>query len=316
MLTLARDRMGEKPLYYGWQGDFFLFGSELVALRQHTAFKSDIDRNVLPLFLQHGYIPSPYSIYHGIHKLLPGTYLRISGDSLSGSLPKPIPYWSLSEVAANGLAKPFSGSDQEMIGELEKRLKQAVSLQSVADVPLGAFLSGGTDSSVVVALMQKQSVQPVKTFTIGFHEQEFNEAKSAEMMANYLGTDHTTFYVTQNDVLEVIPQIHELYDEPFSDTSASMLVSKLARQEVKVSLSGDGGDELFGGYAGYKVVNSLWGNMQTIPSCFRPFLSKLVLAIPSIVYTSLLGPIFSTLSFKNFNAYRTKTTSISSLTAV
>ena len=291
VLTLARDRMGEKPLYYGWQGDVFMFGSELRALRAHPAFKSDIDRQVLPLYLQHGYIPAPHSIYRGICKLLPGTFLEISGAVSRGSLPEPRPYWSLREVAEAGISNPFTGSDQEIIDELEARVMQAVSLQSVADVPLGAFLSGGIDSSLVVALMQAQSMRPVKTFTIGFYEQSYNEALHAESVAKHLGTDHTTLYVSSKKLLEIVPHIHELYDEPFSDSSASMLVSKLARQEVKVSLSGDGGDESFGGYDGYRRVNSLWRKYQIIPSFLRPLISKSVLAFSPTILTGLLTPL-------------------------
>lgn len=293
VLTLARDRMGEKPLYYGWQDETFLFGSELKALREHPAFKSNIDRNALLLYLNYGYISAPHSIYQDIHKLQPGQFLQISLSASTGFLPDSIPYWSLGRVAAAGLANPFSGSDEEAVDELEARLMQAVALQRVADVPLGAFLSGGIDSSLIVALMQAQFSQPVKTFTIGFHDQGYNEATYAEAVANHLGTDHITLYISPNEVLECIPRIHELYDEPFSDASASMLVSQLARQKVKVSLSGDGGDELFGGYDRYLILNSIWKNFKRIPHVIRESIAAIIHAIPANALSSFLNPVLS-----------------------
>lgn len=267
-LYLARDRLGEKPLYYGWQGDTFSYGSELKALKAHPAFQGEIDRNAVALMLRHNYIPAPYSIYRGICKLPPGTYLKIPG---SGKEEAPIAYWSLLDVARRGRAQPFAGSDQGAVAALDEKLRESVGLQMIADVPLGAFLSGGIDSSLIVALMQAQSSRPVKTFTIGFHEEGYNEAEHAKLVAKYLGTQHTELYVTPEVALEVIPRLPTLYDEPFSDASQipTFLVSQLAKQEVTVSLSGDAGDELFGGYARYAWASSIWRKLGHIPLPLR-----------------------------------------------
>jgi asparagine synthase (glutamine-hydrolysing) len=250
-LTLGRDRLGEKPLYYGWQGDTFLFGSELKALRAHPAFRADIDRDALAAYMRYSYIPAPGSIYRGIHKLLPGTLLEVRRERRDG--PAPRPYWSLLEAARKGIESPFAGSTADALEGLEARLSEAVALQQIADVPLGAFLSGGVDSSTVVALMQKQSSRPVHSFTIGFEATGYNEAQHAAAVARHLGTDHTELYVSAEETRAVIPRLPALYDEPFADSSQvpTFLVSQLARRSVTVSLSGDGGDELFGGYNRY-----------------------------------------------------------------
>jgi len=272
-LTLARDRMGEKPLYYGWQNGVLLFGSELKALRAHPSFRGEIDRDVLPLYLRHGYIPAPWSIYKGIRKLMPSTRVAFAA-SQRGEFPEPKPYWSLADAIAKGQAEPFDGSDEEAIDALQQHLGQAIAGQRLADVPLGAFLSGGIDSSTVVALMQAQSARPIKTFTIGFDEAGYNEAQHAKAVAKHLGTDHTELYVTSRQAQELIPQLSQMYDEPFGDSSAipTHLVSGLARQQVTVSLSGDGGDELFGGYGRYfnHKAEALWRGGQKIPALFRP----------------------------------------------
>lgn len=291
MLTLARDRVGEKPLYYGWQGDTFLFGSELKAFRAHPAFRAEIDRNVLARYLRDGYIAAPCSIYQDIFKLLPGTYVQLSAQQLPGTVGKPKAYWSLREVVEHGLANPFAGSDEDAIDELEALLMQAVSLQSIADVPLGAFLSGGVDSTTVVALMQVQSSRRVKTFTIGFHESSYNEAEHAKSVAQHLGTDHTELYVTPREAMGVIPKLPALYDEPFGDSSAipTFLVSQLARQHVTVSLSGDGGDELFGGYTRYQRTDDIWSAMRHIPYFARKALSKGIGTFSRYSRTSLIG---------------------------
>ena len=276
VLTLARDRVGEKPLYYGWQGDTFLFGSELKALRAHPAFRAGIDRDVLARYLRYGYIAAPCSIYQNIFKLPPGTYVQLSAQQSPGALPKPKSYWSLRAVMERGLAHPFAGSDDDAIGGLEALLMQAVSLQSIADVPLGAFLSGGIDSTTIAALMQAQSSRRVKTFTIGFRESSYNEAGHAKAVARHLGTDHTELYVTPQEAMGVIPKLPELYDEPFGDSSAipTFLVSQLARGHVTVSLSGDGGDELFGGYTRYRRTDDIWSAIRHIPYFARKALSK------------------------------------------
>jgi asparagine synthase (glutamine-hydrolysing) len=291
VLTIARDRMGEKPLYYGWCGNTLLFGSELKAFKKFPNFKPEIDRRVLEPYLRLGYIPAPYSIYHGIQKLLPGTFIHFPLNVSSGTLPVPKSYWSLNEVARSGLEHPIEGSDKEVLDQLEASIVRSVSLQSVADVPLGAFLSGGIDSSLVVALMQSQSIQPVKTFTIGFHEKEYNEASHAEKIAKYLGTDHTTLYISQDEILESIPKINDLYDEPFSDASASMLVANLARQKVKVSLSGDGGDELFGGYDHYVLLDLIWRNVEKIPDWAKLSISRFIYLLPPSTISFIFDPL-------------------------
>jgi asparagine synthase (glutamine-hydrolysing) len=268
VLHLGRDRLGEKPLYYGWFGQTLLFSSELKALKVHPAFPGEINRDALTLFLRHNYVPAPYSIYKGIYKLPPGTVLTWNGGE---NHPIPQPYWSVKEVAESGIAKPFTGSDSEATTQLEKLLLDAVGMRMVADVPLGAFLSGGVDSSTIVALMQAQSSQPVKTFTIGFHEGAYNEANHAQAVAQHLGTEHTELYVTPKDALDVIPQLPYLYDEPFSDASQipTFLVSELTRQHVTVSLSGDAGDELFGGYNSYVWGRSIWQKIGSLPQVLR-----------------------------------------------
>jgi asparagine synthase (glutamine-hydrolysing) len=270
-LTLARDRVGEKPLYYGWQGDALLFGSELKALRAHPGFFACVDRDVLTEYFRRGYITAPQSIYHGISKLLPGCYVQFSGQAQRGIACRPRAYWSLREVAERGLAEPFEGSDAEATGRLESELQRAVAGQRIADVPLGAFLSGGIDSSTIVALMQAQSSRRVKTFTIGFHEDRFDEANHARSVARQLGTDHTELVVTAREAMEVIPRLASIYDEPFGDSSAipTFLVSQLARQHVTVALSGDGGDELFGGYGRYQRTSDIWSVVRRVPYFMR-----------------------------------------------
>lgn len=250
-LTLGRDRLGEKPLYYGCQGETFLFGSELKALRMHPALTIEIDRNALASFMRYGYVPTPQSIYRGIYKLLPGTLLSVRAGEHADS--KPTPYWSLLDVARQGLQTPFAGSDTEALEGLEARLSESVAAQQISDVPLGAFLSGGIDSSTIVALMQSQSSRPVHTFTIGNHGGLYDEAANACAVAKHLGTDHTECYVTPEDARAIVPQLPTLYDEPFADSSQipTFIVSRLARRSVTVSLSGDAGDELFGGYNRY-----------------------------------------------------------------
>lgn len=276
-LTLARDRIGEKPLYYGWQGQgkdaVFLFGSELKALRVHPTFENNINRGALALQLRHNYIPAPYSIYEGIAKLLPGSLLTVS---LQERAPQVHAYWSGAEAAKSGVANPFKGSAEQAVDELEILLKDAVRQQMMADVPLGAFLSGGVDSSTVVALMQAQSSRPVKTFTIGFHEEGYNEAEHAKAVARHLGTDHTELYVTPQQAMAVIPRLPALYDEPFSDSSQipTFLVSQLARQAVTVSLSGDAGDELFCGYNRYQMTANLWRKLVAVPLPLRKLAAK------------------------------------------
>nr|WP_206675324.1 asparagine synthase (glutamine-hydrolyzing) [Mariprofundus sp. NF] len=285
-LTLARDRVGEKPLYYGWQGDTFLFGSELKALRAHPAFQAEVDRDALCLLLRHNYIPTPYSIYKGIAKLTPGCLLTVS---LQQREPELVQYWSGVQVAESGVANAFTGSADEAVNELELLLKDAVHQQMMADVPLGAFLSGGVDSSVIVALMQAQSVKPVKTFAIGFEEKGYNEAVYAKAVAQHLGTDHTELYVTHEHAMEVIPHLPALYDEPFSDSSSipTFLVSQLAREHVTVSLSGDAGDELFCGYDRYRMTSKWGSRLEMIPGPLRKLMARGITSISPQVWDNL-----------------------------
>jgi asparagine synthase (glutamine-hydrolysing) len=268
-LHLGRDRFGEKPLYYGRAGQTFLFGSELKALRAHPGFHGTVDRDSVVAFLRSGYIPAPHSIYKGIYKLPPGALLTVSGAARD--LPAPVAYWSAWERVEAGRTYPFAGTEAEAIDQLEHRLRESVRLQMIADVPLGAFLSGGIDSSTVVGLMQAQSTQPVKTFTIRFGEAEYNEAQHAAAVARHLGTDHTELPVTPADALAVIPRLPVIYDEPFADSSQipTFLVSQLASRSVTVSLSGDGGDELFGGYSWYFQARGIWNKVRRLPGALR-----------------------------------------------
>ncbi len=293
ILHLFRDRLGVKPMYYGWMGSTFLFGSELKALKAHPAFRPEINRNALTLMLRHNYIPSPYSIYKGIQKLTPGTILTLKAGMHDA---EPVAYWTAKDVAEAGVANPFTGSDAEAIEELDSLLRDATRLRMIADVPLGVFLSGGIDSSVVTALMQAQSSRPVKTFSIGFNEDAYNEATHAKAVAQHLGTEHTEFYVSADEALAVIPQLPCLYDEPFSDSSQipTYLVSKLARQHVTVSLSGDGGDELFGGYNRYFWGKSIWKRVGWMPSGLRKMTASSMTAISPTGWDnifSVLSPI-------------------------
>lgn len=268
LLTLARDRMGEKPLYFGWQGSVFLFASELKALRRHPAFAAEIDRDVLTMYMRRGYILAPYCIYKGIRKVMPGTYVQIARRAAVHTTPREHTYWSLPAAVEQGRSRPFAGSGTQAVDQLERELKRAVALQSVADVPLGAFLSGGIDSSTIVALMQAQSSRAVKTFTIGFHEAAYDEAAHARQVARHLGTEHTEMYLTSREAMDVIPLLATMFDEPFGDSSAiaTFLVSRLARGQVTVSLSGDGGDELFGGYRRYRRTEKLWNGLRRVPA--------------------------------------------------
>ena len=289
-LTLGRDRLGEKPLYYGWQGETFLFGSELKALKLHPAFRGEINRNALALLMRHNYIPAPYSIYHGIHKLLPGSLLTISQQNRNS---QPQRYWDARQVVADGQAQPFTGSLDDAVDVLDDLLRDAVAKQMVADVPLGAFLSRGVDSSTIVALMQAQSSRPVKTFTIGFLEEGYNEAEHAKAVARHLGTDHTELYVTPKQAFDVIPRLPTLYDEPFSDSSQipTFMVSQMTRQHVTVSLSGDAGDELFGGYNRYVLGQRLWDKVSRLPLSLRMAFARMITSVSPQGWNRLLGPV-------------------------
>jgi len=280
-LTLVKDRIGEKPLYYGWQGKgdnkIFLFSSELKALKMHPEFKGEINRDAIALQLRHNCVPAPYSIYKDIHKLLPGCYLQLKESDLKKCLiPQSKIYWSLTESAIYGNNNQLILSEIDIQKDLEKHLRSSVKKQMISDVPIGAFLSGGIDSSTVVALMQSQSNFPVKTFTIGFSEDDYSEAKYAKKIAKHLGTDHTELYVSSKMAMEIIPKLPSIYDEPFSDSSQipTYLVSQLAKQHVKVSLSGDGGDELFCGYNRYIMSKKFSNIFRLMPLFFRKILSN------------------------------------------
>lgn len=288
-LTLVRDRLGEKPLYWGQFANTFVFGSELKALKAHPDFHSEIDRDALTLLLRYSYIPAPYSIYRNVHKLKPGSLLRVRATLL-----RPIieTYWSAKEIALSGQRNPWQDNDMEAVDELERLLKQSISLQLCADVPVGAFLSGGIDSSAVVALAQAQSNRPVKTFSIGFHEEAYDEARHAKAVAHHLGTEHTELYVTAEEAQAVIPKLPTLYDEPFADSSQipTFLVSQLARRHVTVSLSGDAGDELFGGYTRYLMGDRLKRKMAQLPLLVRHMLARGVTTLSPQVWNSVLFP--------------------------
>ena len=278
-LSLARDRLGEKPLYYGWQGDAFLFGSELKALRAHPAWRAEVDRAALARYMRVGYVPAPLTIWQGIRKLLPGAMLVVAADASPGVLPEPTFYWRALDAASAGTAHDLD--DRQAIDSLDRLLRQAIGGQMAADVPLGAFLSGGVDSSTVVALMQAQAAQPVRSFSIGFAEADYDEARHARAVAAHLGTDHTELLLAPADALGVIPRLPEMYDEPFGDSSQipTHLVASLARQHVTVSLSGDGGDELFGGYNRYLWGPLLWRRIGCLPRSLRLLASQLMTAL-------------------------------------
>jgi asparagine synthase (glutamine-hydrolysing) len=286
VLTLARDRLGEKPLYYGRVGGSrgpFLFASELKAMQEYPDFDPEVDREALALFLRYLVVPAPLSIYRGISKLPPGCILTLHSGAGDPVVEK---YWSGADVARNGLAHADKLGAAEAADRLEQVLERAVGRQMMADVPLGAFLSGGVDSSTVVAVMQKLSSRPVKTFTVGFHEDDYNEAVHAKAVARHLGTDHTELYVTPDEARDVIPKLPSMYDEPFADSSQipTHLISALARREVKVALSGDGGDELFGGYNRYVLTADFWRKIEGVPLPIRSGAARALKSVPAPIW--------------------------------
>lgn len=278
-LYLVRDRLGIKPMYYGFVDGNFVFASELKAIRHCPAFDGELDRDALALYMRHNYVPAPHTIYKGIYKLQPGSILALNSAQRQPELRR---YWSATQIADDGIHSRLDCSDAEATEQLEQKMREAIGLRMIADVPLGAFLSGGIDSSTVVALMQAQSNRPVKTFTIGFHEHDYNEAAHAKRIAEHLGTEHTELYVTAHEALNVVPLLPSMYDEPFADVSQipTFLVSKLARQRVTVSLSGDGGDELFGGYARYFLTRKIWQYLKRVPRPFRKVAASMIFSIP------------------------------------
>ncbi len=296
LLYLVRDRLGIKPLYYGWINKTFLFGSELKALRAHPQCNSAIKKDALSLFMRLNYIPAPYTIYENIYKLVPGCILKVNSEAgqpqnftpfpiSDGVLnpATPVSFWSSKAVFEHGARNPFKGTEDEAADELEILLRDAVVKRMISDVPIGAFLSGGIDSSLVVALMQSESTLPVKTFTIGFYDRNYNEAEYSKAVAKYLGTDHTELYVSSNEAQNVIPQLPSMFDEPFSDPSQipTFLVSQMTRKHVTVSLSGDGGDEFFAGYNQYFYALSRLEKINRLPSDIRRSLAWIIKKIQS-----------------------------------
>jgi asparagine synthase (glutamine-hydrolysing) len=286
-LTLVRDRLGIKPVYWANFGELFVFGSELKALRAHPGWTPRIDRSAAASFMRHSYVPAPRTIYENVYKLEPGSILTLSWRGE----PRITRFWDAREVALAGLANPIQGTDRELTDELEKTLQDAVKRRMMADVPLGAFLSGGIDSSTVVALMQASNSGPVKTFSIGFEIPGFNEAHHAAAVAHHLGTEHTELMVTPQQALDVIPQLPEWYDEPFADSSQipTYLVSAMTRRHVTVALSGDGGDELFAGYGRYSLARRSWRGLSVLPRALRSAMSDAITRVPADRWSRLLS---------------------------
>jgi asparagine synthase (glutamine-hydrolysing) len=292
-LTLVRDRVGIKPLYWCRSGPLFLFGSELKAMRRHPDWQPDIDRNAVAAYFRHNYIPAPHTIYLGAHKLMPGCLLEFE----AGKEPAIEAYWSLDDVVAQGRNDVFDGSDEAAVDALEDLLGDAVSRRMISDVPLGAFLSGGIDSSAVVALMQKVASRPVRTFSIGFDVPAYDEAPHAAKIARHLGTDHTELYVRPEEAWEFIPQLPQIYDEPFADSSQipTLLLSKMTREHVTVALSGDGGDELFAGYNRYFKAKQLVGLINATPSPLRAAAAMAARSFSPGFWNTVLGVLPSRL---------------------
>lgn len=290
VLQLARDRMGEKPLYYGWQNGTLLFGSELKALAAHPDFEHCVSRDALALLLRYNYIAAPHSIWQGISKLLPGTILTLSEGQRDAV---PIAFWQLSQAVEAGAREPFKLDLSNAADQLELNLAESVSGQMLSDVPLGALLSGGVDSSTVAALMQKNSSRPIKTFCVGFHEKAFDESSHASAVARHLGTDHSELFLTANDVLAMIPKLADIYDEPFADSSQlpTALVMSFARKSVSVVLSGDGGDEIFGGYNRYLIVPKAWSALRLLPFPVRRHLAGVLASVSVSTWDRLAYPL-------------------------
>ncbi len=297
-LSLIRDRFGEKPLYYGWCGGAFVFASELGALRRWPGWQPEIDRDSVALLMRHNYIPAPYSIFKGIYKLVPGAIIDATlSDARRGPGPdprSPLPtrtYWRLRDTVRSAVGGRFSGSERDATDRLEELLRASVRRQMVADVPLGAFLSGGIDSATIVALMQSESTKPIRTFTIGFHEDGYDEAGHARAISAHLGTAHTEVYVTPAEAMSVIPDLPSIYQEPFADASQipTYLVSRVAREHVTVSLSGDAGDELFGGYTRYFLGSRIWKRVGAVPPIVRGSISRMLGAVSAENWDALFS---------------------------
>lgn len=284
-LHLVRDRLGIKPIYWGIIAGSLVFASELKAMRELSGRKPEVDRNALASFMRYGYVPTPHSIYKGISKLHPGSILTMTQNV------DPVinQYWDMEKVARKGLAEQLEINEHEATIQVGNILSDAVKQRMVSDVPLGALLSGGIDSTVVTALMQEHSINPVKTYTIGFQSRNYDEAKYAKSIAEYLGTDHTELYVTHKAARDVIPMLHDIYDEPFADSSQipTYLISKLARSDVTVALSGDGGDEIFAGYNRYLYTKQLIQGMNICPLAVRHMISRLIFTFAPETWSSI-----------------------------
>jgi len=297
ILSLARDRLGEKPLYFGWLNSGFVFASELKAIVSHPDWRAEVNRDALAMLLKYSYVPAPYCIYQGINKLQPGMILQLSFPIKPEGM-RIQTYWSLEQVVSSAISGGRALEDKvQVVDQLETLLKSTIKDKMISDVPLGAFLSGGIDSSAVVALMQSQSSTPIKTFSIGFHERDYNEAEHAKEVASYLATDHTELYISSDEARAVIPSLPLIYDEPFADSSQipTCLISALAKKSVTVALSGDGGDELFGGYTRYLVGTQLWNKVRACPAPVRKLASTLIMTLPPHLIDQLYHPLHTLL---------------------
>lgn len=287
-LWLIRDRMGEKPLYAGWFGNTLVFGSELKAVKRHPKFDAEVDRAALAAYMRAGYVPSPSSIYTGVMKVPPAHLLRVHARGEPGTL-NPERYWDLKEIVGAGLSDPFTLPDEEMLNVLDHKLRESIRIRMIADVPVGAFLSGGIDSSLVTSLMQVQMTARVQTFTIGFTDHFFDEAPFARKIAQHLGTEHRELYVDPQTAMEVVPSLPTIYDEPFADSSQipTFLISRLARQQVTVALSGDGGDELFAGYDRFRFHDRVGKYLNAVPRSVRDPIGRRIQSVDPIVWDRL-----------------------------
>lgn len=284
---LARDRVGEKPVYFGHQGQRYFFASELKAIRAHPAFEPVVNRDAICLFLRHNYIPAPFSIYRDIQKLQPGCWIKLAQGE------KPQSYWSFDEMLLTSCSSKMTGSDADILDQLDDQIGEAIGLQMQADVPLGAFLSGGIDSSLIVAMMQERSARQIKTFSIGFEDASFDESPYAKAVANHIGTEHHDLCVTARQAHDAIPKLSELYDEPFADSSQipTFLLCQMARQHVTVSLSGDAGDELFGGYNRYSSGATIWRHLSSVPMPIRYAFAHFLRCVSPNIWNTILSPL-------------------------
>lgn len=299
-LTVARDRFGEKPLYWVKNSSFFVFSSEISAIENFSYLNKEISRDSLSLLLRLNYIPSPFSIYKNVFKLQKGTFLTVRVENEILQTQEKV-YWDEKEMIENARSTPFTGSAVEAVKELDRKLSTSIQMQMLADVPLGAFLSGGVDSSVVVAIMQQNSAKKIKTFSIGFHDQSYNEAHFAKNVANHIGTDHYEWYVSDHDILDIVPSLHKIYSEPFADSSQlpTFIVSKLAKEHVTVSLSGDAGDELFGGYNSYSFAPKIWNFLRFTPFHVKKSLASYLTASEKDSFQKL-GKVITSKSREDF----------------